>query len=411
MIVEATIDPLRSADLLREVDGPTRCGRHRLEPTPGHTPGHQSVWLSSGADDPAAHRRRAGARRPARGARGRVRRRGRPRVAAATRERVFAEARRRGAPLATAHLTEPFVTCPELPGICQERDGSGAPGFVPSSLMNLQPRSFARSAALATAAAALMTAAPSATPPRPRRRTRASSPSGGPSTYDLDRARRRHPDHGRGAWGAQGGSGRRVRASASAGCGAEVHGDRPVTPGPGDHRTSSAASPPTRTPARRLRRRRHGSRRVLRLRCRRRRRLVASPQARPRSSSRAAAAVPPTAASTAATAAAPGRQPGPGRTASAGCPASPPVPRVRSGGCRRRLGRTAATRRTASRASPGPFQGGAGGGRADTYINYGGGGGGGGYYGGAGGGGGSATAPSGPAESAGPAAVAAAPAT
>jgi hypothetical protein len=32
-----------------------------------------------------------------------------PAVAAATRERVFAEARRRGAPLATAHLTEAFV--------------------------------------------------------------------------------------------------------------------------------------------------------------------------------------------------------------------------------------------------------------------------------------------------------------
>jgi glyoxylase-like metal-dependent hydrolase (beta-lactamase superfamily II) len=112
-IVEATVDPLRIAGLLREIDGPyaLRPGVD-VEPTPGHTPGHQSVWLSSGGeellltgdvlvhavqllfpeipyaaeDDPAA--------------------------ATATRERVYAEARRRGASLATAHLTEPFVGLP-----------------------------------------------------------------------------------------------------------------------------------------------------------------------------------------------------------------------------------------------------------------------------------------------------------
>jgi glyoxylase-like metal-dependent hydrolase (beta-lactamase superfamily II) len=44
VIRAATVDPLLAAGLLREVDGPTplRDGID-LEPTPGHTPGHQSV--------------------------------------------------------------------------------------------------------------------------------------------------------------------------------------------------------------------------------------------------------------------------------------------------------------------------------------------------------------------------------
>ena len=79
LIVEATIDPLRAADLLREVDGVTRLRDGiDLEPTPGHTPGHQSVWVSSGADtllltgDVLVHAVQLVV------ARGRVRRRGRP---------------------------------------------------------------------------------------------------------------------------------------------------------------------------------------------------------------------------------------------------------------------------------------------------------------------------------------------
>jgi glyoxylase-like metal-dependent hydrolase (beta-lactamase superfamily II) len=114
MIVEATIDPLRAADLLREVDGPTtvRDGID-LEPTPGHTPGHQSVWLTSGADtllltgDVLVHAVQLVAPQVAYAAEDD------PVVAAATRERVFTEARRRGADLATAHLTEPWVPLPQ----------------------------------------------------------------------------------------------------------------------------------------------------------------------------------------------------------------------------------------------------------------------------------------------------------
>ena len=113
MIVEATIDPLRAADLLREVDGVTRLRDGiDLEPTPGHTPGHQSVWLSSGDDvllltgDVLVHAVQLVAPSVAYAAEDD------PVVAAATRERMYAEARRRGADLATAHLTEPFVPLP-----------------------------------------------------------------------------------------------------------------------------------------------------------------------------------------------------------------------------------------------------------------------------------------------------------
>jgi glyoxylase-like metal-dependent hydrolase (beta-lactamase superfamily II) len=112
-IVEATTDPLRAADLLREVDGVTRLRDGiDLEPTPGHTPGHQSVWLSSGDDvllltgDILVHAVQLVAPSVAYAAEDD------PVVAAATRERMYAEARRRGADLATAHLTEPFVALP-----------------------------------------------------------------------------------------------------------------------------------------------------------------------------------------------------------------------------------------------------------------------------------------------------------
>ena len=113
VIRAATVDPLAAAGLLREVDGATRLREGLdLEPTPGHTPGHQSVWLSSGDDtllltgDVLVHAVQLVAPQVAYAAEDD------PVVAAATRERVFAEARRRGADLATAHLTEPWVRLP-----------------------------------------------------------------------------------------------------------------------------------------------------------------------------------------------------------------------------------------------------------------------------------------------------------
>lgn len=113
VIRAATVDPLRAAGLLREVGGLTalRDGVV-LEPTPGHTPGHQSVWLSSGGDellltgDVLVHAVQLVAPEVGYAAEDD------PIVATATRQRVFAETRQRGADLATAHLTEPFVDLP-----------------------------------------------------------------------------------------------------------------------------------------------------------------------------------------------------------------------------------------------------------------------------------------------------------
>jgi glyoxylase-like metal-dependent hydrolase (beta-lactamase superfamily II) len=112
-IVEATIDPLRAAGLLRDVDGVTRLADGiDLEPTPGHTPGHQSVWIASGDDvllltgDVLVHAVQLVAPHVAYVAEDD------PVAARATRERVFAEARRRGADLGTAHLHDAFVALP-----------------------------------------------------------------------------------------------------------------------------------------------------------------------------------------------------------------------------------------------------------------------------------------------------------
>ncbi|MFD0147848.1 MBL fold metallo-hydrolase [Streptomyces sp. NPDC055721] len=111
------VEPLRATGQLSEIEG-----RHRLRPgvtllpTPGHTPGHQSVLVEhpGGRDvlvtgdllvhavqlaDPAvayAHERD-------------------PATARASREELLARAAERGAVLATAHLTRPFVEAPEVP--------------------------------------------------------------------------------------------------------------------------------------------------------------------------------------------------------------------------------------------------------------------------------------------------------
>ncbi len=110
MIVEATIDPLRGGGpAARGRRRHPAAGRHRPRADPRTHPGHQSVWLSSGDDvllltgDMLVHAVQLVAPSVAYAAEDD------PVVAAATRERMYAEARRRGADLATAHLTEPFV--------------------------------------------------------------------------------------------------------------------------------------------------------------------------------------------------------------------------------------------------------------------------------------------------------------
>ena len=108
-IVEASVDPLRAAGLLRELDGPyaLRPGID-VEPTPGHSVGHQSVWLSSGGDvllvtgDVLVHAVQLLYPEVAYAAEAD------PTVGSATRRRIYDEARRRGAALATSHLTEAF---------------------------------------------------------------------------------------------------------------------------------------------------------------------------------------------------------------------------------------------------------------------------------------------------------------
>jgi glyoxylase-like metal-dependent hydrolase (beta-lactamase superfamily II) len=109
-IVEATVDPLRAAGLLREIDGPyaLRPGID-VEPTPGHTVGHQSAWLTSGDDvllltgDVLVHAVQLLFPEVAYAAESD------PVAGTATRRRLYDEARRRGADLASAHLTEAFV--------------------------------------------------------------------------------------------------------------------------------------------------------------------------------------------------------------------------------------------------------------------------------------------------------------
>ncbi|MEU2610994.1 MBL fold metallo-hydrolase [Micromonospora sp. NPDC007271] len=112
------VDPLRATGQLDEVDGVARLatargGSVRVIPTPGHTPGHQSVIVDHGHErvivtgdvlvhavqlvDPAvAYRYEAD-----------------PEVARRTRQRLLAAAGARGAVLATAHLTQPWTEVPD----------------------------------------------------------------------------------------------------------------------------------------------------------------------------------------------------------------------------------------------------------------------------------------------------------
>jgi glyoxylase-like metal-dependent hydrolase (beta-lactamase superfamily II) len=114
-IRRVTVDPLTEAGLLREVDGVTLLTDDVVaEPTPGHTPGHQSVWLTSDDEtllltgDVLVHAVQLVAPEVAYAAEDD------PVVAAATRRRVYDEARRRGAPLGTAHLGAPWIDPPDV---------------------------------------------------------------------------------------------------------------------------------------------------------------------------------------------------------------------------------------------------------------------------------------------------------
>ncbi|UYQ62142.1 MBL fold metallo-hydrolase [Streptomyces peucetius] len=112
------VRPLREAGLLRQIDGRRRipygrAGSLTLVPTPGHTPGHQSVLAESGtrdvvitgdvlvhavqlADPAVAYHYEAD-----------------PATAARSRRRLLEEAGERGALLATAHLRRAFVDARE----------------------------------------------------------------------------------------------------------------------------------------------------------------------------------------------------------------------------------------------------------------------------------------------------------
>ncbi|MDR8415234.1 MBL fold metallo-hydrolase [Nonomuraea sp. 3-1Str] len=114
------VDPLRAAGQLQQVDGAARLatargglgGSIRVTPTPGHTPGHQSVIIDGDRDqvvitgdalvhavqlvDPTvAYRYEAD-----------------PEAARRTRERLLEMARRRHTVLATAHLRRPWMAVP-----------------------------------------------------------------------------------------------------------------------------------------------------------------------------------------------------------------------------------------------------------------------------------------------------------
>ena len=110
---ETLLDPLRETGQLHLADGEAELGRDlRAIPTPGHTPGHQSVLLESGRDlvaitgdalvhavqllrpeVPYAHETD-------------------PRAARDSREALLKRVAQAGGRLATPHLTEPFAAVP-----------------------------------------------------------------------------------------------------------------------------------------------------------------------------------------------------------------------------------------------------------------------------------------------------------
>ncbi|MEV0328948.1 MBL fold metallo-hydrolase [Micromonospora echinospora] len=110
------VEPLRATGQLHEVDGASRlhaapgcAGCVRVVPTPGHTPGHQSVVVDGGHDqvivtgDVLVHAVQladadVGYRYEAD-----------PEVARETRRRLLDGARGRRAVLATAHLNRPWT--------------------------------------------------------------------------------------------------------------------------------------------------------------------------------------------------------------------------------------------------------------------------------------------------------------
>ena len=102
---------MRSAGLLDEVDGRVSLDPGiALVPTPGHTVGHQSVIVTAGDEevvvtgDVLVHAVQLGNPDVA------YLSEADPVAAAETRRRVFAEARARGAYLATAHLHTAFIS-------------------------------------------------------------------------------------------------------------------------------------------------------------------------------------------------------------------------------------------------------------------------------------------------------------
>ncbi|MFI1283778.1 MBL fold metallo-hydrolase [Streptomyces sp. NPDC020858] len=107
-----TVAPLRATGQLHEVDGPYRLAPGlTLLPTPGHTPGHQSVLVEQGpgardvlvTGDVLVHAVQLGNPAvPYSHERDRA-------AARASREALLARAVERGALLATAHLTRAFV--------------------------------------------------------------------------------------------------------------------------------------------------------------------------------------------------------------------------------------------------------------------------------------------------------------
>lgn len=113
-VAARVVAPLRRAGLLEEVDGRATlvsAGDERLEvvPTPGHTPGHQSLVVDGGGrrvvvtgDVLVAALQLVAPDLAYRFEQDRA-------LARQTRLRLLADARRERALLATAHLTEPFV--------------------------------------------------------------------------------------------------------------------------------------------------------------------------------------------------------------------------------------------------------------------------------------------------------------